>query len=39
MFIRTSRLERHAKHTDRLAATHRIDSRWSSTLRDALYQP
>jgi hypothetical protein len=37
-FIRTSELERHAVHTDRLAATHRIDDRWSATLHQALDQ-
>ncbi|MGH3280645.1 MAG: hypothetical protein ACRDNW_16100 [Trebonia sp.] len=36
VFIGTSRLDRHASHPDRLAATHRIDGRWSGTLRDAL---
>jgi hypothetical protein len=36
VFIRAVRLERHASHPDRLAATHRIDGRWSPTLRDAL---
>jgi hypothetical protein len=35
-FIHTSRLARHAVHTDRLAATHRIDGRWSTTLQEAL---
>ena len=35
-FIRTTRLERHPTHQDRLAATHRIDSRWSITLSEAL---
>ena len=35
-FIRTSRLDRHATFADRLAATHRIDSRWADTLTDAL---
>lgn len=35
-FIRTSRLDRHPVYTDRLAATHRIDGRWSDTLEDAL---
>lgn len=38
VFIRASRLDRHASHPDRLAATHRIDGRWSTTLRDALEQ-
>ena len=36
VFVRTSRLERHTSHPDRLAATHRIDGRWSATLLDAL---
>jgi hypothetical protein len=35
-FIRAARLARHAAHTDRLAATHRIDGRWAATLREAL---
>jgi hypothetical protein len=35
-FIHTSQLARHAVHTDRLAATHRIDGRWSTTLQEAL---
>lgn len=35
-FIRTARLDRHARHVDRLAATHRIDGRWSATLQAAL---
>jgi hypothetical protein len=35
-FIRSSRLDRHPVHADRLAATHRVDERWSRTLRDAL---
>lgn len=35
-FIRTSRLDRHAVHSDRLAATHRIGDRWSDTLEAAL---
>ena len=35
-FIRSSQLERHGTHGDRLAATHRVDARWSPTLRDAL---
>jgi hypothetical protein len=35
-FIHTSRLERHAVHVDRLAATHRVDGRWSSSLQEAL---
>ena len=35
-FIRSSQLERHALHPDRLAATHRVDSRWSDTLVAAL---
>ena len=38
-FIRAARLDRHAAHPDRLAATHRIDGRWSSTLRGALSEP
>lgn len=38
MFIRSSRLDRHATHGDRLAATHRIDARWSATLEEALAQ-
>ena len=38
-FIRTSRLERHAVHTDRLAATHRVDGRWASSLQQALGEP
>jgi hypothetical protein len=38
VFISASRLDRHASHPDRLAATHRIDGRWSLTLRDALEQ-
>jgi hypothetical protein len=37
-FISTSRLGRHAVFADRLAATHRIDSRWSDTLEEALAQ-
>ena len=37
-FIRSSQLERHPAHQDRLAATHRVDERWSQTLRDALEQ-
>ena len=37
-FIRTSRLDRHQAHADRLAATHRIDGRWSDTLEEALAQ-
>ena len=37
-FIRTSRLDRHALHADRLAATHRVDGRWSPTLQEALGQ-
>ncbi len=35
-FIHTSQLERHAVHPDRLAATHRVDGRWSATLLGAL---
>ena len=35
-FIRSSALERHPVHTDRLAATHRVDDRWSPTLLAAL---
>lgn len=35
-FIRTSRLDRHPVHSDRLAATHRIDNRWSNSLEEAL---
>lgn len=35
-FIRTSQLDRHPAHPDRLAATHRVDQRWSETLQDAL---
>ena len=35
-FIRASRLERHQLHPDRLAATHRVDDRWSETLQEAL---
>lgn len=31
----TSRLERHSKHPDRLAATHRVDATWSVTLQAA----
>lgn len=38
-FIRTERLERHAAHPDRLAATHRIDGRWAATLSEALSEP
>jgi Methylase-associated X1 len=37
-FIRTCRLDRHPAHYDRLAATHRIDSRSSGTLEEALAQ-
>jgi hypothetical protein len=37
-FIRTSRLDRHPVHADRLTATHRIDGRWSDTLEEALAQ-
>jgi hypothetical protein len=37
-FIRTPRLDRHPVHADRLAATHRIDGRWSDTLEEALAQ-
>ena len=35
-FIRSAVLERHAVHSDRLAATHRVDGRWSASLLDAL---
>lgn len=35
-FILASQLERHPVHADRLAATHRIDARWSDTLLGAL---
>lgn len=35
-FIRSSRLDRHPAHPDRLAATHRVDERWSETLQGAL---
>lgn len=35
-FIRSSQLARHASHHDRLAALHRVDERWSRTLREAL---
>lgn len=35
-FIRTSQLDRHQVHPDRLAATHRVDERWSETLKGAL---
>lgn len=35
-YKRTALLERHAKHPDRLAATHRVDLTWSATLDDAL---
>ena len=35
-FIRSSHLGRHQSHPDRLAATHRVDGRWSETLPAAL---
>ena len=35
-FIRSSQLERHGLHSDRLAATHHVDGRWSQTLLAAL---
>lgn len=35
-FIRSSRLDRHQTHSDRLAATHRVDERWSATLEGSL---
>lgn len=35
-YIATRRLDRHAKHRERLAATHRVDARWSASLSDAL---
>jgi hypothetical protein len=35
-FIRSYRLDRHQAHPDRLAATHRVDERWSDTLTGAL---
>jgi hypothetical protein len=35
-FIRSSQLGRHQTHRDRLAATHRVDERWSQTLLGAL---
>lgn len=35
-YKRTELLERHAKHADRLAATHRVDLTWSGTLEEAL---
>jgi hypothetical protein len=35
-FIRTTLLSRHPDHPGRLAATHRVDQRWSKTLQAAL---
>jgi len=35
-FILSSRLDRHAIHAHRLAATHHVDDRWSLTLQEAL---
>ncbi len=35
-FIRSAQLDRHHAHSDRLAATHRVDERWSRTLQAAL---
>jgi hypothetical protein len=35
-YVRTARLERHHTHVARLAATHRVDERWSQTLLAAL---
>lgn len=35
-YRRTALLERHAKHPDRLAATHRVDSNWATSLEVAL---
>jgi hypothetical protein len=37
-FIRSLKLDRHHLHSDRLAATHRVDARWARTLREALAQ-
>lgn len=35
-YKRTALLQRHAKHPDRLAATHRVDSTWATSLGSAL---
>jgi hypothetical protein len=35
-YKRTALMDRHAKHPDRLAATHRVDSTWWSSLRAAI---
>jgi hypothetical protein len=35
-YKRTALMERHARHPDRLAATHRVDYSWSKTLEAAL---
>jgi hypothetical protein len=35
-FIASAQLDRHHAHPDRLAATHRVDDRWSATLQGAL---
>lgn len=35
-YKRSALLERHAKHPDRLAATHRVDATWATSLQAAL---
>ncbi len=35
-FIRSDSLDRHSAHPDRLAATHRVDDRWSASLLAAM---